>query len=1129
MANIYVSSTFRDLREHRTAVRDALRGLGHVDVAMEHYAAEGRPPLERCLEDVATCDLYVLVVAWRYGHCPSGHGGRSITELEYRAAGDAGKHRLVFLLDEDEPWRQPQNLEDYSRAGRWRARLLADEGQTIKTFGREPRDLAAVVVQAVALWEQRSAAGGRFMDWSGYRNALLARYRWLPLTAIDPRGALDDVDGKVPLRHAFVPQPAISGRPQVGSAAAEDPDAVARPESGLALIGRERCQVVLGGPGIGKSTLLHYVLLTLVDGEHGALPHVPGRPVPFFVDLRLYASDPAGTFVEFVVSEMKRKYVHLAPDDVDRALHGDEGAVLLLDGLDEVLDSGARRRVIAETVAFATAYLGVRIVVTSRIVGYERYEHELRVADFVHYTPLGFGLHEIRQFLPTWFTYVAPRHETRGAETLVRRIGESRSLRELAGNPLLLTMTAVIYRSQDLPEKRWQLYESCARVLLEDWDVVRHDIEKTRFTRDEKEAILQRVAVHILRAKGRGAEPNAIRRRPLIGVVSAYLQSRFDTSAGQGDATAAEILEHVQERTYILAEIGHQVFGFVHRTFLEYFAARALQTEFGGKRADYAWLEATFAETWGREQWREPLLLLVAMLADPTSSNLPMDSVIEHVRHRSTTSLPFSLAFAVQCLGEAGWAEDAAWAQDIVHELVRAVAAAVEGFRRPRTPEFLDRAQAAFSVAAPVVAIESRTTQLIEQLYTRSDLTARMAGWQLGLAQRSRGERLRYALAALHHPEEAVRRAALSAIEREWPRREDVAGALAAVVYAGTGVRVREQAIDMVSRLWPPSEEVREAIAARTAVETSYPLVLRYVSYLAGGWPGDEDVWPLLLALAAAPRARRTETHNRWTTAVFVAERLLAGWRERPVTRKWLTARLWGPNAQVAVAGLVIGWNADPDARRLAWNRSLAAGVDVDDLARLGAEQWDVTASGDPAGWWIAMRAEAGDTAQRTAVALRLVALVTTSDAARTWLEEAGLTDSDPSVRAGLVAALRLVPGHGLWPVLAALGERDPDPAVRLAAVREAGQRYETSWLMERAADDPSGQVRAEAITALFFEMVQRTEEGGTTYYMRQWPVQWPEEHPLSPFVTGRRARDHDPEVQRAIAEVGHNALGWPW
>ena len=247
-------------------------------------------------------------------------------ELEYRAAGDAGKHRLVFLLDEDEPWRQPQNLEDYSRAGRWRARLLADEGQTIKTFGRAPRPRRGRGAGRRALGAAQRSAGGRFMDWSGYRNALLARYRWLPLTAI-ALGRPRRRRRKGAAAPAFVPQPAISGRPQFGSAAAEDPDAVARPESGLALIGRERCQVVLGGPGIGKSTLLHYVLLTLVDGEHGALPHVPGRPVPFFVDLRLYASDPAGTFVEFVVSEMKPKYVHLAPDDVDRALHGDEGAV----------------------------------------------------------------------------------------------------------------------------------------------------------------------------------------------------------------------------------------------------------------------------------------------------------------------------------------------------------------------------------------------------------------------------------------------------------------------------------------------------------------------------------------------------------------------------------------------------------------------------------------------------------------------------------------------------------------------------------------------------------------------------------------------------------------------------------
>ena len=127
-----------------------------------------------------------------------------------------------------------------------------------------------------------------------------------------------------------------------------------------------------------------------------------------------------------------------------------------------------------------------------------------------------------------------------------------------------------------------------------------------------------------------------------------------------------------------------------------------------------------------------------------------------------------------------------------------------------------------------------------------------------------------------------------------------------------------------------------------------------------------------------------------------------------------------------------------------------------------------VAASGDPAEWWIALRAEAVDAAGRRAVERRLVALVTTSTTAREWLVEKGLTDPDAEIRAGLVAALEWEPGHDLWPVLAALGECDPDPEVRLAVVREGGDRHECSWLMERAVGDPSGTVRAGAIKALW-------------------------------------------------------------
>ena len=103
MVKIYVSSTFEDLKECREKVRLVLRQMNHEDVAMEYYVAEDRRPVDKCLEDVATCDLYVGIFAWRYGHIPSGYD-KSITELEYRKAVETKKECLIFLLKEDAPW-----------------------------------------------------------------------------------------------------------------------------------------------------------------------------------------------------------------------------------------------------------------------------------------------------------------------------------------------------------------------------------------------------------------------------------------------------------------------------------------------------------------------------------------------------------------------------------------------------------------------------------------------------------------------------------------------------------------------------------------------------------------------------------------------------------------------------------------------------------------------------------------------------------------------------------------------------------------------------------------------------------------------------------------------------------------
>ncbi|MGZ6613115.1 MAG: DUF4062 domain-containing protein [Solirubrobacteraceae bacterium] len=106
MATVYISSTYEDLFEYRRAAYDTLRQLRHDSLAMEDYVAADRRPVDKCLSDVRASDIYVCIVAWRYGYVPDDDNPEkySITELELRAAASAGIPRLAFLLSEDASW-----------------------------------------------------------------------------------------------------------------------------------------------------------------------------------------------------------------------------------------------------------------------------------------------------------------------------------------------------------------------------------------------------------------------------------------------------------------------------------------------------------------------------------------------------------------------------------------------------------------------------------------------------------------------------------------------------------------------------------------------------------------------------------------------------------------------------------------------------------------------------------------------------------------------------------------------------------------------------------------------------------------------------------------------------------------
>src|SRR5882724_5991768 len=97
VAKVYVSSTIADLTAERRAVLDWLRLARHQ--AVDSYLPDSDTVRDSCIADIAACDLYVLILGYRYGFQPPDNNpeGLSITQLEFRRAGECGIPRVALL------------------------------------------------------------------------------------------------------------------------------------------------------------------------------------------------------------------------------------------------------------------------------------------------------------------------------------------------------------------------------------------------------------------------------------------------------------------------------------------------------------------------------------------------------------------------------------------------------------------------------------------------------------------------------------------------------------------------------------------------------------------------------------------------------------------------------------------------------------------------------------------------------------------------------------------------------------------------------------------------------------------------------------------------------------------------
>jgi tetratricopeptide (TPR) repeat protein len=393
--------------------------------------------------------------------------------------------------------------------------------------------------------------------------------------------------------------------------------------------------VILGAPGAGKTTLLRYLALhfatakrddqeTVIGGE--AKEDLGKTLLPIFFRIADYAEklkqQPNLTLTEYLRQFYRQWEAHFQT----QGKMGTEGAtflldaamsegkcLILLDGLDEVFDQESRRQIVESINQFVNDFSNNKYVITSRIAGYRDVQLSSR---FAEYMIEDMSSEKVEQFLHRWCRTVEKAQQPDANEEQIERKGneqaanilnaiqENEGVKRLTANPLLLTILALIHRNGErLPNRRVRLYELAVQTLIEDWQLSKKlpDAPKVVLRETEVVELLAPLAYWMHEEK-----PSGLVTETEVQEQLATKMAELNDAEPESDLVrqaVGEFLRKVRETTGLFVERAPGVYGFMHLTFEEYFAARYIADN------DQSKIQELIQQHLHEPRWNEPILL----------------------------------------------------------------------------------------------------------------------------------------------------------------------------------------------------------------------------------------------------------------------------------------------------------------------------------------------------------------------------------------------------------------------------------------------------------------------------------------------------------------------------------------
>ena len=378
--------------------------------------------------------------------------------------------------------------------------------------------------------------------------------------------------------------------------------------------------VVLGEPGSGKSALLRYLTLSLLDSDSSDIRLLgPGhlRRLPVWMSFARYAAtikDKPNTSVD----DYFRHWLHQHSfDDIypifKRALrHSD--VLLLVDGLDEGTSEPHRQEALDRIITFVESSRAT-VICTSRPRGFNR----SGIPDAWNTAVIApMRDAQVQDLAARWFSVTEISNGAHGNSDVIRQQAEHRAdmflhvvnensrTNELARNPLLCQAMIELYRySHQLPEGRVGIYDKIIELLLSQHPAARAHASSSETPAEllglrdaELREILLRIAEELQNKNSMDLHSVDNCRAICAGFLEDDTYG-LGLNRSKAKRLAEDTIEQLVSQYGLLVERSPGDIGFVHLSIQEYLATEIVTRK--PEEYQLIWLESI----WLEPKWRE--------------------------------------------------------------------------------------------------------------------------------------------------------------------------------------------------------------------------------------------------------------------------------------------------------------------------------------------------------------------------------------------------------------------------------------------------------------------------------------------------------------------------------------------